>query len=185
MLSLTLLGTALHLLAWTLAYHFLPAEALRDVFLTSRLPVVGASEGSTVVRILTVNLLIGCGLVAVANTIRVGRFPLGYLPVLFHWTAFGLLKGTGSFSVGRIAVAPSPGQLLRSRGTWEILAYTIVAAATVGLFLFRQRSWTDWSTRKERALADVEVSRTAWAAIAVALVLLTAANWTEARSLVG
>lgn len=183
--SLAALGVSLHLVAWTLAYHLLPAEALKGVFLSSRLPVVGGSEGDTLVRILVVNVFLGLGLVAVANTIRVGRFPLGYLPVLFHWTAFGLLHGTGSFGAARAPVPPSAWTLVRSRGSWEILAYTIAAAATVELFLFRQRSWTDWSTRRERSLAQLDVSRGSRAALVAALLLLVAANWTEAVSLVG
>lgn len=171
--------------AWTLGYLLLPAEALKGIFLSSRLPVVGASEESTLVRIVGVNLLLGFGVTAAANLFRVGRLPLGYVPPLFHWTAFGLFHGTGSFSV---ATAPRPPSLLRlvaSRGCWEILAYTIVAAATVDLFLFRQRSWLDWSTRRERSLADVSLSWRECTAIAVAFVLLVAANWTEARSLMG
>jgi len=183
--SLAALGLSLHLVAWILAYHLLPPEALKGVFLSSRLPVVGGSEGGTLLRIFVVNVLLGFGLVAVANTIRVGRFPLGYVPVLFHWTAFGLLHGTGSFGVARSPMAPSAWTLVDSRGSWEILAYTIAAAATVGLFVFRQQSWTDWSTRRERSLDELEVSRAEQLALLAALLLVVAANWTEAVSLIG
>lgn len=183
--ALTGLGVALHLAAWTVGYHLLPPEALRGVFLTSEIPVVGGSEGSTLSRILVVNLVFGVGLVVVANLFRVGRFPLGFVPVLFHWTAFGLFQGTGSFSVATAPRPPSIPELVASRGTWEILAYTIVGAATIGLFVYRQRSWLDWTTRKERALTDVSLSAAEWAATGVALALLVAANWTEARSLTG
>lgn len=182
--SLAVLGVTLHLLSWTLSYHLLPAEALKGVFLSSRLPVVEGSEGSTLSRILVVNLLLGFGLTAGANVFRIGRFPLGYLPALFHWTAYGVLNGTGSFTVSTAPVAPSLSGLLRNRGSWEILAYTIVAAATVGLFMYRQRTLLTLTARKERSLSETTVSLSEWAAIVVAFLLLVAANWTEARSLV-
>lgn len=182
--TLAALGILLHLLAWGVGFHLLAPEALRGVFLSSRIPVVGGSQADTLLRIVVVNLVLGVGLVAAANTFRVGRFPLGYLPALFHWTGYGLFNGTGSFSAGTTPpLPPSLSGLLTNRGSWEILAYTIVAAATVNLFLFRQRSWLDWSTRKERPMGDISVSRWEWAAVVLALLMLVAANWTEARSL--
>lgn len=181
--SLSTLGVAINLIAWTVAFNLLPEGALEGVFLSSRLPVAGGSEGGTLLRILTVNLLLGCGLVAAANLIRVGRFPLGYLPALAHWGLFGLILGSGSFAVERPARPPSLIALLASRGCWEILAYSIVAAATVGLFLYRQRSWLDWRTRRERTLGEVSLSSLEWGSLVLAAVLLAAANWTEARSL--
>lgn len=181
--SLALLGVALHMVAWSVGYLVLPAASLKGVFLSSRAPVVGGSAGGTLVRILLVNLVLGVGLTASANLFRVGRFPLGYVPALFHWVAFGLFNGTGSFSVSSAPRPPSLWGLLSSRGCWEIFAYSVVAAATVSLFVYRQRSWLNWRTRKERSLSDVTVSRTEWIAIGLSLLLLVAANWTEARSL--
>lgn len=183
--SLVALGAALHMLAWSLGYHLLPPEALKGAFLASKVPVVGGSEGETLFRIVVANLFLGFGLTAAANVFRIGRFPLGYLPPLFHWSAYGLVNGTGSFVVDTPPLAPSPWGLIRNRGSWEILAYTVVAAATIGLFMYRQHTLLTLTARKERSLSEVSLSRSEWMAVAAAFALLVAANWTEARSLMG
>lgn len=183
--SLTALGVALHLLAWSLGYYLLPAEALKGVFLASKVPVVGGSEGDTLLRIVVANLLLGFGLTAAANFFRVSRFPLGYLPSLFHWSAYGLMNGTGSFVVDTSPLSPSLSGLIRNRGSWEILSYTIVAAATIGLFMYRQHTLLTLTARKERSFSEVSLSRSEWMAVAAAFALLVAANWTEALSLMG
>lgn len=182
--SLAALGITLHMTAWSLGFHVLPPEILKGVFLTSKVPVVGGSEGNTFLRIVLINVLLGFVLVAACNLFRIGRFPLGYLPALFHWVGFGLFNGTGSFEVPTPPRPPSLTGLVTSRGCWEIMAYTIVAAATVGLFVYRQDSLFQWTARKERAVTEVSVSPVEWTAIGLALALLVAANWTEAVSVV-
>lgn len=143
--------------------------------------MTGGSAGGTLGRILAVNLLLGFSLVAASDLFRVGRFPLGYFAVLAHWTLFGLVTGSGSLAAATAsAQPPSLVGLLTSRGCWETLAYTIVAAATTGLSLYRQLAWR---TRKVRDVEQIGLTREDWLAVGAACLLLAAANATEALSL--
>lgn len=124
-------------------------------------------------------MLVAGGLIVGANLFRVGRLPLGYVPVLAHWSLFGLLLGTGSFEAAGAPVRPSPWALLGTVGFVEISAYTFLAAATTGLFLFRQRSWTDWTTTRERPLRSLRLSACELVTVGVAVVMVLAGAYRE------
>lgn len=66
----------------------------------------------------------------------------------------------------------------------ETGAYTLIATATVNLFLYRQKSWFNWYTEKERNWGQVRLTRREVAGVLSALALLLMANLVEAFSIV-
>jgi hypothetical protein len=181
--ALWLAGIALNLLAWEIGFAVLPEHALRGVF-----PGAGLSTGNgaaqAALRILLYNVLAGGGLIVLANLFRVRSLPLGYVPAAYHWTLYGLLLGTNSFAVDRGArLAPSLPGLVAGSGFLEISAYTLVAAATAGIYLWRQEKLLTLTADRVRGLRDVRLRRGEWALLAVALGLLVVANVREARGL--
>lgn len=180
------IGVLLNMAAWTLAFLFLPEGLLRGKTLAGRLPI-GETGGllRTLAEIFFYNLLIAGGLTAVANLFRVGDLPLGYVYAWGSWVLYGLFLGTDSFSLPRGGkLSPSLLRLAQSSGFYEIAAYTIIAAATVNLFLFRQTSWLNWHTQKVRDWRDVRLNRREVGLAVAALFLLFLANLNEAFSII-
>lgn len=166
-------GLVVHYAAWLLGYRFLPEGVLRGVFWSSNLPLEGGGAWTAAGRIILFNGVIAAGLILLANLFRVKDFPLGYLPVLVHWALYGLFLGTDSFSYPQGGkIAPSLSGLVGRIGFAEITGYTLVAAATAVLYQFRQTSWTDWSTVRERRWRDVRLGRGEWIALAIAALLI-------------
>jgi hypothetical protein len=180
-----LIGVAVNLIAWTLGYVFLPQGTLSGATLATRLPIgETGGAGRIFLEIFLFNLLAAGGASAAANLFRVGQLPLGYIYAWGNWALFGLFLGTDSFEVvGRGKLAPSLIQLLGSKGFYEISAYTLIASATISLFIFRQRSWLDWSTVKERSWRELRLGRAEILALISAGILLFAANLWEALDL--
>lgn len=185
-LRLWAVGLAVHFAAWTIAYFLVPEGALRGVFLSSRLPLGESSWTAVAGRIVLYNVGVAAGLVAVANLFRVGRFPLGYAAVLAHWALYGLFLGSDSFAYPRGGkLVPQVAGFFTRIGVWEITAYTLLAAATTGLFLYRQASWTDWSTARVRSASEWRLSAGEWLAVAVSLLLIVAAGLREGVAIWG
>jgi len=180
------IGVLLNLAAWIVAFLLLPEGLLRGKTLAGSLPI-GEAGGlwRTLAEIFLYNLLIAGGLTAVANLFRVGHLSLGYVYAWGSWILLGLFLGTDSFSLPRGAkLSPSLLHLLQSSGFYEIAAYTIIAAATVNLFLFRQKSWLNWHTEKVRDWRDVRLNRREVGMVLAAVLLLFLANLNETFSIV-
>jgi len=136
---------------------------------------------TTFLRVLTVNLLIACGLVVLSNLFRVGDTPLGYLVVMGHSIMYAVLLGTNSFGIpAPTRFAPSLRTVLTRSGAFEITAYIAIAAATWGLVVWRQRSWLDWRSERVGSWRKWRLNRAEAALIVGAIVLLAAANYREA-----
>lgn len=179
-------GVALNLAAWEVGHALLPRGLLRGALPTAGIGLGGSQVLGVSTRILAYNVLVAGGLIAAANLFRVGWFPLGYLPVLVHWIGFGLFLGTDSFAVLRDRpTAPSLARLVGSVGFLELSAYTLLAASTVGIWLFRQESWLRWRTERVRDLGDAIPGRRELLGIAGALALLVVSAVWEARGLPG
>ena len=180
------LGIAINLLAWSIGFFFLPEGAIRGVLPAPELIPDNGGWGAIFGRIFVYNIVIGCGLIVGANLFRVGRLPLGYVPVLFHWGMFGLLLGTNSFGVARErAATPDLLALVRSPGFAELTAFTFVAAATIGLHMYRQESLWRLRTTRTRRWADVRLSLCELATVAVAVLLVLAGAAAEAGNILG
>lgn len=179
-------GLAVHFAGWLAGYYLIPEGYFRGIFLSSRLPLEGGGAGMAASRIVLYNGLFASGLIVLANLFRVKNFHLGYLPVLFHWTLYGLFLGTDSFAYsqgGRIA--PSLTGLVGRIGFYEITAYTLIASATAALCMFRQTSWTDWSTVRERSWRDLKLGRGEWIALAIAVLLILYGGVREGAAIIG
>lgn len=184
--SLLFVGTIVFLLAWTFSYHFLPPGILRGKMAAAAL--AGTEAAKTVwlefIRIAGINLLIACFAVVLPNRLLHFRgIPLGYLPPLGWCALYAATLGTNSFSVPMPApLAPSWSVLERS-GPYEIAAYLLIAASTHAIAVARSPRF--FSTRTEPVvprpplLASVE-----WKGIALAALLLLAANFQEAYRIV-
>lgn len=132
-------------------------------------------------RIVLYNWCVAGGFVAGANLVRVGHFPLGYIPVLAHWGLYGLFLGSDSFAHtqdGRLL--PSVAVLVGRSGFVEMTGYTLLAAATTGLFLYRQASWRDMRTVRERHFSDWRLSMGEWLALTLSFLSILAAGVKEA-----
>lgn len=179
--ALWLVCALLFTIAWMVSYHLLPEGILRGRLLAARLPVVTPQFATTFLRIFVVNLLVGCGLVFVANLFRVGDTPLGYLVVMGHSVLYGILLGTNSFGIPAPArFAPSLTTVLGRSGAFEITAYIVIAVATRGLVIFRQPSWWSWRSERVGSWRSWRLSVTELAMVSGALALLAAANYREA-----
>jgi hypothetical protein len=167
--------------AWTASYYLLPEGILRGKLAGQYIPVETPYVITTFLRILGVNLLVGCGLVTLANLFRVGNVSLGYQIVTFHAVLYGILLGTNSFGIPAPArFAPSLTTVLNRSGAFEITAYIAIAAATRRLTIWRQRSWLDWHSEQVGSWRAWQLNRAEIAVIFGAVLLLTAANYREA-----
>ena len=167
--------------SWSASYHFLLEGVLRGKLLGQHIPVVTPYVITTFLRVFGVNLLAGCGLVAVANFCQAGRTPLGYPIVMYHAVLYGVLLGTNSFGIPAPArFAPSLTTVLNRSGAFEITAYIAIAAATRGLIIWRQPSWLNWRSEQVGSWRKWRLNRAEIAVTAGAILLLAAANWREA-----
>ena len=91
-------GILLFYAAWFAGYFLVPEGFLREIFSRPRLPLEGGGAAAVGGRIILFNGVVASGLIVVANLFRIKEFPLGYLPVLFHWSLFGVFLGSDSFA---------------------------------------------------------------------------------------
>ncbi|MFB6184018.1 MAG: hypothetical protein ABEI96_05630 [Haloarculaceae archaeon] len=171
-------------LAWAVAYHFLPEGLLRRP-----LPGPVAGTADTVreefLRIFAWNL--GYALVIVAaNTFRSVRTPMGYLVVLVTWVQGAVVWGTNSLAVPAGRLVPSLSVALGRSGVYELTAFVAIAVATRGVMVWHQRSTPRWREDFERVRGPREWTVTIPEALVlvVGVALLALANYREAVLLV-
>jgi hypothetical protein len=184
LLSVWIIGIMLNSIAWHIGYNFLPQGILKEIFLSSPLvPVQGEME-KTILSILLYNIVIASGLIFVANLYRIKWFPLGYVPVFFHWALYGLFLGTNSFDLGKIEkISPSFLHLIGSVGFIEISAYTFLAVASINLYLYRQQSFWTLKAEKVRDWSQVRLVQAEYILIAIAYLLIIWAAYKESISI--
>ena len=180
--ALWLICALLFIVAWTASYYLLPEGVLRGKLPGQRTPVETSHVITTFLRIFAVNLLAGCGLVALANLFRAGDTALGYFYPMYSSVLYGVLLGTNSFGLPAPArFAPSLTTVLSRSGAFEITAYIGIAAATRGLVIWRQRSWLDWRSGEQvGSWREWRLDRAEIAVVVGAILLLAAANYREA-----
>jgi len=181
LLALWLLCAILFVISWELSYDFLPLGVLRGKLLGSVLPVETSDVVTTFLRIFVTNMIVGCGLVTGANLTRVGRLPLGYMIVMIHSVLYAVLLGTNSFGIRAAErLAPSLMTAVGGSGAFEITAYILVAAATSGNVVWKQRSWLSWHSERVGSPRTWRLSPAEWGFVVAAILLLAAANFREA-----
>lgn len=177
-------GILLNMAAWATGYHLLPEQLFRGILPGGNFVPVGGDLLEIMTSILLYNVLIGGGFIALANLFRIRWFPLGYLPVWFHWSMYGFFLGTNSFDVDKGGkIAPSVVHLFGSAGFIEIGAFTIIAAATINLYIYRQETLFQWHSERVRPWKRVQLIGCEYVAITVALVLIVLAAGKESLSI--
>lgn len=168
--------------SWTTSFYLLPEGILRGKLPGQYIPVETPRVITTFLRVFGVNLLAGCGFVALANLCQAGNTSLGYPIVMYHVVLYGVLLGTNSFGIPAPAhFAPSLMTVLNRSGAFEITAYIAIAAATRGLVIWRQPSWLNCrQTEQVGSWRKWRLNRAEIAVIAGAILLLAAANCREA-----
>lgn len=117
--ALWVLCISLFFVAWTISYYLLPEGLLRR----SGHPVATASAADSVwqefLSLLAWNLGVGV-LVALANTFRSIRTPMGHLVVLIMWIRGAVVWGTNSLAVPTGRLPPSLSVVLNRSGVFEL-----------------------------------------------------------------
>lgn len=163
--------------SWSFGYYFLPNRILANILPSGRVGLGSDNLWLVFAHIFFYNLIFAGGIMVFANLFRIGQLPLGYIPIVAQWTGFGFFFGTNSFSIplhGR--VAPSLKIFLASPGALELTALTLLVSSTAGLYMFRQVSWTDRTTYRIRALANLHLGTTEIFLIITSILLLAIGN---------
>jgi uncharacterized membrane protein SpoIIM required for sporulation len=172
------------IVAWFVAYYFLPYEVLKGVFPSSYLPL-GNSFLSAFFAIFLFNLVVGCGITVAANLISAKSIPLGYLYPSVQVCLFGIFLGTNSFAIsqgGRLF----PGlTLVTGAGFYELTAYTLVAVATAKLTLWNQTALLGGSLERIKKMQELELARAELFVLVFGVLLLLVAAVIEAGSIIG
>ena len=173
------------MLAWTVAYYFLPEGMLRGR--SGAAALAGEEAAASFIleflRIVAINLL-PMGIVIYANRLLlVGDYPLGYLPPLIWALNYAVTLGTNSFSIPLPEpMAPSLAALGRA-GPYEITAYVLMATATYGISAnrFKRLIPPDSEPIQPKPKFTEQVH---WFGFALAVAILIAANAYEAYMIV-
>jgi hypothetical protein len=182
--SLWVICALLFVISWELSFYLLPEGVLRGKLLASRLPIQTPRLFTTFLRIYSINLIVGCGLVTVANFSQLRRLPMGYIVVMIHSVLYAILLGTNSFGIpGPGRFAPSLDTALGRSGIFEISAYVLVAAATRNLVIWRQQAFLTLKAEQVGSPRAWHLERGEGLLIIVALVVLAGANLREAHQL--
>lgn len=158
LIPIWIIGILLNLGGWTAGFYFLPEQVLRGILPGGNFISIDSDVIDTLISIIVYNIVIGSGLITIANLFRIGWFPLGYLPVLFHWTMFGVFLGTNSFDIDQGAkIAPSLQHLVQSPGFFEISGFTLIAVGTINLYLYKQESFFRMKATRVREWKQVRL----------------------------
>jgi hypothetical protein len=177
-----IVGFAILLLTWIFSYRALPEGVVSGNSGVYYVPIKAEDVTVTFLRIVLWNLCVGCIPVAIGNFVRVKGIPLGYLLAFYHWGMYGVLLGTNSF------VIPGPGKFLPSlttlfygSGIYEISSYTMLSSATFSLYSQYGDSGGDWDSTRKHKWSILRLSKTEYAAMAFAILILAVSNYYEAR----
>jgi len=184
------LGIVTFVLCQAIAYWWLPDGLLRgrSISAIASGDVAAQSFGAEWARIAVFNLAILLLFYVAANLLRLPNgVPLGYNTVIVMQAYFGVLTGTNSFTLRFEAgkIAPSP-HWLAMPGFYELAAYALAATAT-----YEISRWQDVRVRGKTRTVRFHPTQGGWRnpqlrfGLAVAILMLVAANGWEASRIVG
>jgi hypothetical protein len=176
-----IVGFAILLLTWIFSYRALPEGVVSGSSGVYYAPIKAEDVTVTFLRIFLWNLCVGCIPVAIGNFVRVKGIPLGYLLAFYHWGMYGVLLGTNSFVIpGPSKFLPSLTTLFYGSGIYEISSYTILSSATFSLYSQYGDSGGDWDSTRKHKWSILRLSKTEYAAMAFAILILAVSNYYEA-----
>jgi len=179
--SMWIVGFAILLLTWIFSYRALPEGVVSGSSGVYYAPIKAEDVTVTFLRIFLWNLCVGCIPVAIGNFVRVKGIPLGYLLAFYHWGMYGVLLGTNSFVIpGPSKFLPSLTTLFYGSGIYEISSYTILSSATFSLYSQYGDSGGDWDSTRKHKWSILRLSKTEYAAMAFAILILAVSNYYEA-----
>ncbi|MFO8043705.1 MAG: hypothetical protein R6U25_10920 [Alkalispirochaeta sp.] len=180
-MSLYVVGLVLFFAAWTVSYWMLPEGLITGFGPLNMLAGDTAADTllSEFLTIFGVNLL-GLLLVVVANyVLRVRNIGFGYLIPLAWMIIYGVTLGTNSFSIPLDEpMAPTLTVFSRS-GLYEMMAATLLAAATNSISVNRSETFRSSSERVPKAERR-PLTTGEWVAVGGSVLMLAAAALREA-----
>jgi uncharacterized membrane protein SpoIIM required for sporulation len=183
-ISLWILCFMFLIVAWFVAYYFLPYEVLKGVFPSSYLPW-GNSFLSAFFAIFLFNLVVGCGITVAANLISAKSIPLGYLYPSVQVCLFGIFLGTNSFATSQGGRLFPSLTLVTGAGFYELTAYVLVAVATAKLTLWNQTALLGGSLERIKKMQKLELTRAELFVLVFGVLLLLVAAAIEAGGIMG
>lgn len=185
--ALLALVTTLFLLTWTISYAFLPEGILRGR--TGAAVLAGDTAAASFwvewLRIFALNVSICLLVVVTPNLIR-GGVPLGYYTASVQAIMYAITLGTNSFTLPLPdgPLAPTLAVLTRS-GPYEIIAYLLAATATLSIARWTLRGrWPRQTLERWGPIAGQRMGQAEWVGLALAGILLLAANAWEALQII-
>jgi len=180
-ISLWILCFMFLIVAWLVAYYFLPYEVLKGVFPSAYLPL-GSSFLSAFFAIFLFNLVVGCGFTVAANLISAKSIPLGYLYPSVQVILFGIFLGTNSFAISQGSRLFPSLTLVTGAGFYELTAYILVAVATAKLTLWNQTGLLGGSLERIKKRQEIELARSELFVLIFGISLLLAGAVIEAAA---
>jgi len=174
--------------SFLIGFYLLPEGVLRSTPTGAVARVAAAPHGfwGQFTLTLLINLSWGFILTAVLNLNRIRGIPAGYLIPMVAGIISGLVLGTDSFAADDLSKYKNVRAALAlglTIGGLEMLAYVMVAAATVRLGIYEYESWWRWGGPykpiKLMRFSEIRLAGSELACVAVALLLLIIAAWRE------
>lgn len=177
-------GLALLYISWGVGYYVLPEGILRGK-LSGGLPMNTGSVEVLYLQILGYNLLLPGLLTVLLSLMQVGRYSLGYNVPFLNVILYGLWLGSNSFAVPMPQrQAPTLAVFVQRTGPYEMIAFLLVAAAFARSGRVRQMSFWRGPVVAVPPAERRRFGAAEYLAVALAIVILAAANLIEAVMLV-
>lgn len=186
LISLTIFGLCLLVIAWSFGYYLLPEGILHGGAETHMVSGALNTSSSSVLeewfKISRANLLPVLLILGSSLLIRVNRVSFGYLIALYNIIGYGLFLGTNSFAIPMpMRMAPSLAVLERS-GPYEMFALIMLAVASYGWSHFEIKRL--FRTNPERVVPSPKVKMAEIVVSLLGIGILAAANWREAMMVI-
>jgi hypothetical protein len=166
-------------ITWNFSYRSIEEGVLHGALIVSYIPLRTEDVLTTFTRVLLYNLGVAVLGIVVGNLVRIRSFPIGYALSLYHWGLFGTLLGTNSFVIAAPGKWAPSLMIFDMTGFYELIAYTLIATATCGIYVYRQLSLFNGETRKV-SRQELAPTLSEGIQLALGLILLAVANYLEA-----
>lgn len=178
------LSFSLFFLAWAVSYLLLPQGILRGRLPGTALFGEDVDVFSTFLKIFFFNFLMGGIAFSLCNLVKVGKIPLGIVPIWLEMILFGLLKGTDSFIYPYASMLASFIGFLRT-GLWESTALILMTCSTSNIVMYQQESWKSGRLTKIRQRKDLKLTRSEKGTYLIGVMIILISALTESLAIFG